>query len=660
MWHSVAPFVGTGYGQQTAQATQRIKALGHDVAISAYYGVLGTKMTWNGITCYPAWAEPYGRDTVIPHALHHFGAAEGEAIGEVAGRGLIITLVDVWVLQQPLLETMNVAAWAPIDHETVPPVVEQWFKTTGAIPIAMSRFGAERMEGIGLSPLYVPHGIDTTVFCPGDKAEARARCGLPPDAFVVAMVANNHGRDGARKAFYEQIVAFAKLRRKHSDAVLALHTDITSATGVNIVDLLADLPEGSYHVTDQYAYRVGAPASAVADIYRAADVLTNTSWGEGFGLPIVEAQACGTPVIVTDTTAMPELVGAGWKVAGQPMWHDSQRAWARTPLIDGIADAYEQAYAHARDEAMRTQAFGFAQDYDADHVAITYWEPALKQLQAAVDAAREAAIKPKPVAAATVREADGFLWLDRGQGTDDWIGWSGHESTLAPVMEDLLPEGSVFVDVGAHIGRWSLRMSRRASRVWAVEPNPDTMATLKRHLVMNEVTNVTMLACAAWDARAWLRLNDPNRRTAGGSTQTVMVDDKPGDGAVQAMRLDSVGELYEGDRIGLIKMDVEGSDLHALRGMTGLLEKHRPNLLVERHDVYGYYALEDLQALLAELGYEWRDVHYLTAPYLVCTPVPPEVAYERNIDRRDELILAGVDPAELVLPVKPLPDTARE
>jgi hypothetical protein len=90
--------------------------------------------------------------------------------------------------------------------------------------------------------------------------------------------------------------------------------------------------------------------------------------------------------------------------------------------------------------------------------------------------------------------------------------------------------------------------------------------------------------------------------------------------SVPACPLDSLPPLQKLDRLDLVKLDVEGSDLHALRGMKDLLKRYRPALIVERHDVYGYYQLNDLTALLTELGYQWREVKYLTAPYLVCTP----------------------------------------
>ena len=631
LWHSVHPAVGSGYGTQTATFAPRIKDMGHDLAISAYYGIQGFMSQWRGIKVYPAYGKAYGTDTVVPHAVDHFGGGgEGMSFRDVADEGLIITLGDVWTFTQPLLTEMNVAAWVPIDHEDVPPAVSNWFVNIGAVPIAMSRFGEAALQRAGLDPMYVPHGIDTATFRPGDKAEARERVGLPEDAFVVAMVAANVGRDGARKAFYEQILAFGELRKKHPDAVLALHTDVTSAQGVDIRHLLSDFPKDSYLFTDQYAYKVGMSADKVADIYRAADVLSNTSWGEGFGIPIVEAQACGTPVIVTDTTAMPELVGAGWKVPGERMWHDSQGAWARRPLISGIADAYEQAYAARGDEHMSARAWAFAQDYDADHVMQEFWKPALERLEAALDKRRE---EPVPVAVSKpkVREADGLLWLDRGEASDDWVAYSSHEAELLPIATELLPEGGVFLDVGAHVGHWALRLANRASYVIAVEPNPDTASTLRRNMAINDIDNIAVLEIAAWDESTSLKLDDPNGKVEGGSTRTVAWE---GEGVrVIGEPLDDA--LKDQDRLDLVKLDVEGSDLHALRGMAGLLERTKPALLVECHDIYGYYERSELEDLLLELGYSWEVAHtYMTrwmpdqvtdevrrADYLVCKPV---------------------------------------
>lgn len=666
LWHSVAPWVGTGYGQQTATFTPRIAAQGHDVAILAYYGLNGSSLRWNGIKCYPSYEAPYGVDVIITHALDHFDV-DGKPFPEAAASGVILTLTDVWVLSAPLLPDMCVASWTPVDHLQLPGITRKWFQQVGAQPIAMSRFGEAALADAGLNPLYVPHGIDTSVFCPGDRAGARERAGLPGDAFVVAMVSANVGRDGNRKAFAEQITAFAELHRRHNDALLVLHTDVSNRAGEDIKRLLERLPERSYVYTDQYAYRRGLPADAVADIYRSADVLTNCSWGEGFGIPIVEAQACGTPVVVTDATAMPELCGAGWRVAFTPLWHESQDAWCAVPNISSIVDAYEEAYNHAG--GLRGQAADFGASYDADFVADHYWRPVLKQLSEGLEARLEDARKPRPKPGPRIVESDGLLWCDRGKGTEDYLGPSRHEDELGPILERLVPEGGVVLEVGAHVGHWTLRLAPRAGAIVAVEANPDTVSVLRRNLAINDIGNVQVVNVAAWDSQTTLRLEDPNGHVAGGSTRTL----PDGEGTIPAVRLD---EVIETERLDLVKLDVEGADLHALRGMRGLLEAHRPVLFIECHDYAGYYERADLEATLTDLGYTWEIAHTyqsiwhpdgpleepVDADYLVATPMPNHVCSEiartavtehGAAQRADELaaalaLVADLDPKVIV------------
>jgi FkbM family methyltransferase len=609
LWHSVAPWAPTGYGAQTGITAPRIRDMGHDVALSVYYGLQGAMLDWNGMACYPSYSAPYGSDVIVPHALKHFGAESCRSIEEASTKGLLLTLGDVWTFESPLLDQLCVGSWVPVDHLSVPEVVSGWFGVMGAVPIAMSRFGEAALERVGLKPLYVPHAIDTSVFCPGDKRAARAATGLPDDVFVVAMVANNVGRDGNRKAFSEQIAAFAELHRKHRDTMLILHTDVDQPQGMRLRPFLRQhLPEGSYTFTDIYTYRKGLSAAAVADVYRAADVLTNCSYGEGFGIPIVEAQACGTPVIVTDATAMSELCGSGWKVGYERMWHDSQGAWAAIPRIGDIADAYFQAYEKARDESMRAEAFAFAQDYDADVVAGKYWRPVLATFEGMLERKKEdlaaKAAMPRKLPE-TIRQADGFTWIDRGDRTGDGIGWKDHEGPLRGILNDLLPWGGVFADVGAHVGHWTLRLAEKASAVVAVEANPATAATLRRHLAMNAITNVRVVDLAAWDEDTALRLDDPSGQVEGGSMRVL--PDFGDDGLlVPAGRLDEQPELTGLDRLDLVKLDVEGADLHALRGMAALLAAHRPVLFIECHDIYGYYTRADLEQTLTDLGYTWE------------------------------------------------------
>lgn len=380
--HGNAPHVKTGYGVQVAQLAEHLKASGHDVAVSCTYGQQGAVGTWRGVTLYPVGYEVNGNDVVHGHANHHFG---GDELG-----GWIITLLDVWAMENPLLADYNVAAWCPVDHFPVPPGVLKFFRRTGAVPLAMSRFGERLLFDAGLDPVYIPLSVDTSVFKPTPQLErslgaigARDFLDIPTDAFAVGMVAMNKGWARDRKGFNEAFRAFGRFHKRHPEAILYLHAEkFGGADGIHLVELAQHcaIPEHAIRWVDQYAYRLGIPPEVMAATYTAMDVLLAPSHGEGFCVPLIEAQACGTPVIATDFSAQPELVGAGWLVSGQPEWDPAQHASYVCPFVDDVLAKLESAY-QSDLVGMQEPAVAFAQRYDTDRVFEAYWQPFLASLE---------------------------------------------------------------------------------------------------------------------------------------------------------------------------------------------------------------------------------------------------------------------------------------
>ena len=370
------PLSGTGYGAQTAMFCKLLKEAGHDVAISAFYGgIPGAIYRWHDIPVYPGGLHQYGNDVILRHAAQHFG-------GDLQD-GLIVTLVDVWVLDGASHTRVRVANWTPVDHKPIPAHCRAYFDASGSVPIAMSRFGEGELHSEGFNPLYCPHGVDTGVFHPRDRRESRKALGLPEDVFLVGMVAANKGYP-PRKGFSQGIEAFAKFRETHADALLYLHTETTGAIqGVNIPLLLNahKLPQEAVVLCDQYRYMLSFPVEYMRAMYSALDVLLNPSFGEGFGIPIIEAAACGTPAIVTGWTSMPEVGRVGWGVGGQRFFTD-QRSFMLIPDVDQLAAALESAYTDAA--GMRDEAREHALTYGADRVTQEFWIPALAQLEEGV------------------------------------------------------------------------------------------------------------------------------------------------------------------------------------------------------------------------------------------------------------------------------------
>lgn len=371
--HSNAPYAGTGYGQQTQQLVRNLNANGHDAVVSAFYGLSGSVLNWEGTTIYPAGYDLYGNDVILAHGQNHFG---GDLLD-----GLIITLVDVWVLNAANMTRANVACWTPIDHDPAPPRVLDFLRSYGGFTLAMSRFGEDELRNQGIDDVYyVPHGIDTEAFAPCDMAGARERLGFPKDAFIVSMVAANKGFP-PRKGFPESIQAFARFLHDHEDAFLYLHTDMNGTVeGANLPAIIASegIPPERVKFADAYHYIVGIPNTQVVDVYSASDVLLNPAYGEGFGIPVIEAQSCGCPVITTNHTAMPELTGAGWIVEGQRFW-TMQGSWWKVPDVDAICLALEEAY--KREPSVRETAREFAAQYDDKRVYAEHWAPALAEIE---------------------------------------------------------------------------------------------------------------------------------------------------------------------------------------------------------------------------------------------------------------------------------------
>jgi hypothetical protein len=87
LFHSNAPWAPTGYGQQVAVFAPRL-AEHYRLSLSAFYGLAGAPIPWNGIPVLPGLEGTYGNECILEHAQAAFGELRD---------GLTLTLMDVWV-----------------------------------------------------------------------------------------------------------------------------------------------------------------------------------------------------------------------------------------------------------------------------------------------------------------------------------------------------------------------------------------------------------------------------------------------------------------------------------------------------------------------------------------------------------------------------------
>ena len=363
-WYSNHPGVPTGYGTQTAQVLRRLKRRGHDPVVHANFNKQMGEGKWNGIRVLPQGYETWSNDII----LAHYGAVAKES--DVPLR--MVTLCDVWVLNNPRFTELDIIwSWTPVDHMNVPPQVLAWSQRPNVLPIAMSKHGKAAFDRADVQSVYIPHALEKH-WKPTPMEEDPF-----PGRFVVSAINANKGVLPNRKAWGENLLAFAMFAQKHDDALLYVHSDLKSPIGIDLVALIkaCGIPESQVVFADQYDLRLGVEDGRMAQIMTRTDVLLAATMGEGFGLTALEAQACGTRTVVSNFSAQPELVGDGFLVDVQPSWNPAQAQWFATPLVPSIVEGLEWAYQQGGGHSEK--AAEFAKDYAADKVFDERWVPLL-------------------------------------------------------------------------------------------------------------------------------------------------------------------------------------------------------------------------------------------------------------------------------------------
>lgn len=163
-----------------------------------------------------------------------------------------------------------------------------------------------------------------------------------------------------------------------------------------------------------------------------------------------------------------------------------------------------------------------------------------------------------------------------------------YEPVTTKLLEDHLPVGGTFVDIGAHIGLHSLLAAAKVGpqgRVISVEPNPDTLVELRRNLDLSQAKQVAVQPVACSDKEGKLELFAGSMANTGMSSLSKKTAEAEGESgrrfAVRARPLDDIAAETGLTRIDAMKIDVEGAELFVLKGAMRTLERFHPFLVME-------------------------------------------------------------------------------
>jgi FkbM family methyltransferase len=172
----------------------------------------------------------------------------------------------------------------------------------------------------------------------------------------------------------------------------------------------------------------------------------------------------------------------------------------------------------------------------------------------------------------------GKKWVAGSSTHGCWVGSFEYEKQQA--FRRVVKPGHVVYDLGANVGFYSLLASVLVGdrgTVISFEPLPANLTLLRRHLQMNRIRNCTVLEAAASDTDGRARF-DPSPQP-----DTAHLSEY-GQVSVRTVRLDTLVDSREILPPNVMKIDIEGAELQALRGAAQTIEAHHPAILLATHD----------------------------------------------------------------------------
>ena len=187
-----------------------------------------------------------------------------------------------------------------------------------------------------------------------------------------------------------------------------------------------------------------------------------------------------------------------------------------------------------------------------------------------------------------------------------------------------------FLDIGAHIGTYSVNLSERFDEVICFEPNPEIYECLALNVKSYDNVNALnfLLSNNTQDYNFAQELGNSGK-------SRIVCEKAPNTIEIRSHRLDDVLANYSG-KIDLIKIDAEGSELRIVEGAKQTLQTHNPMILIEVLETEIIQGKSKVLMLLCDLG-------YTSFEYLECRPNVRKIFKNRWLARKVQIILFALE-----------------
>jgi FkbM family methyltransferase len=213
------------------------------------------------------------------------------------------------------------------------------------------------------------------------------------------------------------------------------------------------------------------------------------------------------------------------------------------------------------------------------------------------------------------------------------IFWKGYYSEdQLRVLERILRPEMTFVDVGANHGEFTLFAALRLpqGRVISFEPASENYGKLKRNVDLNNLSNITMVQAGLGERAGTATIYRSNELYSDGTSNKGLHSQFVGRGedavieTITILRLDDYAAEQGIDRIDVMKIDIEGAELPALRGSDSVLRRFHPVIFLEVSESASRAAGYEQRTLLDHLaGYGYRFELIVPWGWGKTTPLDP-------------------------------------